>query len=478
MVAMDTKEFRKYAHELVDWMSDYLEQVEKYPVRSPVKPGETKGQLPDFAPETPQPFEDIFKDFEEKIIPGMTHWQHPSFFAYFPASRSEPSILAEMLTATLGAQCMMWATSPAAAELEEQMMEWLKKILHLPPNWKGVIQDTASTATLCALLTAREVISGFKINESGFDNNNYRIYCSDQAHSSVDKAVMMAGFGRKNLVKIEVDENYAMKPNALQVAIEKDLKSGFRPAFIVGALGTTGSTAIDPIDKIGEIAQKFGIWYHIDAAYAGSALIIDEFREQFKSLELADSFVFNPHKWMFTNFDCTAYYVKNSEHLINTFSLTPEYLRTPEENEVNNYKDWGIQLGRRFRALKLWFVIRTMGVDGIKEKIADHIKMGQWFAQQITAHSDFELLAPVPLNTVCFRYHPEAWTENELNVINERIMNELNESGQLFITHTKLSGKFALRMVPAQTEVKMHHIEKAWDLIRAKATELFDSSRV
>jgi aromatic-L-amino-acid decarboxylase len=463
---MNKKEFRKHAHELVDWMADYLEGVENYPVRAQVKPGDIINQIPDSPPSKSEAFEEIFNDFKEKIIPGMTHWQHPSFFAYFPASRSEPSILAEMLTATLGAQCMMWATSPSAAELEEQMMEWLKGMLKLPETWKGVIQDTASTATLCALLTAREVKSDFKINKEGFDKNNYRVYCSEQAHSSVDKAVMMAGFGKSNLRKIEVDESFAMKADALKAAIQQDIEAGFIPVFIVGALGTTGSTAIDPIDELGEIAKRYGIWYHIDAAYAGSVFIIDEFRNQFKSLHLADSFVFNPHKWMFTNFDCTAYYVKNVNHLVNTFSLTPEYLRTPEENQVNNYKDWGIQLGRRFRSLKLWFVIRSLGVEGIQNRIAHHIELGQWFAQQIREHPDFELLAPVPLNTVCFRYNPGDLSDTELNDLNKKIMNGLNEEGKIFLTHTSLNSKFTLRMVPSQTDVEKHHVEKAWQLIQ------------
>jgi aromatic-L-amino-acid decarboxylase len=468
---MKKSEFREYAHRLVDWMADYMENVEEYPVRSQVKPGDIKSGLSDTAPDMAEDFEAIFKDFNDKIIPGITHWQHPSFFAYFPASRSEPSILAEMLTATLGAQCMMWATSPSAAELEEQMMEWLKEMLDLPIDWKGVIQDTASTATLCALLTAREVKSGFRINEEGFLHNKYRIYCSEQAHSSVDKAVMMAGFGKSNLVKIEVDSDYAMKASSLEAAIREDLKNGFEPLCIVGALGTTGSTAIDPIDDLGEIAREYNIWYHIDAAYAGSAMVIPEFRNRFHKLELADSFVFNPHKWMFTNFDCTAYYVKNSDHLINTFSLTPEYLRTREEEQVNNYKDWGIQLGRRFRALKLWFVIRSMGLEGIRSRIKGHIELGQWFARQVEDDGDFELLAPVPLNTVCFRYNPGGIPDDELNAINEKIMHDLNDSGKLFLTHTVLNGKFALRMVPAQTDVESRHVESAWEMIKSLTRE-------
>lgn len=468
---MNTKDFRRYGHELVDWMADYMDSVEQYPVKSQVKPGEIRARVKGHPPESGEEFEEIFKDFKKDIIPGMTHWQHPSFFAYFPATSSKPSVLAEMLTATLGAQCMMWITSPAAAELEEEMMEWLKEMLDLPKEWTGVIQDTASTATLCALLSAREKYSDFGINKNGFTGKEkFRIYASGQAHSSIEKDVKIAGFGSENLRKIAVDEDFAMIPKELQKAIEHDLAAGFTPLCIIAALGTTGSTAIDPIDQIGEIANKFNVWYHIDAAYAGSALIIHDFRDKFNNLESADSFVFNPHKWMFTNFDCTAYYVKDKDTLVNTFSATPEYLRTREENDVNNYKDWGIQLGRRFRALKLWFVIRYYGSDGIRQMIQNHIELGQWFADKVIEDGNFELLAPVPLNTVCFRYVPnETQDEQEINSINEDLMNRLNDSGELFLTHTKLGDKFALRMVPGQTEVKQEHVEKAWDLIRKYA---------
>ena len=468
---MYKSKFREQAHQLVDWMADYLENTEQYPVKSQVLPGDIAAQIPAFPPDEGESFNTILSDFDSKIMPGITHWQHPSFFAYFPATNSDPSVLAEMLTATLGAQCMMWVTSPAATEMEERMLEWLKIMLHLPDAWHGVIQDTASTATICALLTAREVKTGFSINENGFENNPYRIYCSEQAHSSIEKGVGIAGFGRNNLRKIACDEEFAMIPAELERAILQDIENGLTPLFVVGALGTTGSTAIDPIDEIGEIATKYALWYHIDAAHSGTALILEEFRSRFKKLNLADSFVFNPHKWMFTNFDCSAYFVRDKDALINTFSMTPEYLRTREEAHVNNYKDWGIQLGRRFRALKLWFVIRYMGVNEIKVRIRNHIRLGQWFARQIEDHHDFELLAPVPLNTVCFRYNPGQYDEEKLNEINEELMHTLNDSGKLFLTHTKLNGKFALRLVAGQTNVEIHHVEEAWNLIRAEANK-------
>ncbi len=469
---MDNEEFRKQGHQLVDWMADYFRDVSKYPVKSQVRPGDILEKLQDHPPESGESFESILKDFEQNIIPGITHWQSPSFFAYFPAASSAPSVLAEMLTATIGAQCMVWETSPAAAEMEERVMEWLKEMLHLPEHWSGVIQDTASTATLVALMTARQKMISPSVNEFGYPNNNFRVYCSNQAHSSVDKAVRMAGIGSNNLIKIDVDNEYAMIPQQLIEAIENDLESGYVPLFIVGAIGTTGSTAIDPVDEIGEIAERFGCWYHIDAAYAGTAFILEEFRSKFNKLDLADSFVFNPHKWMFTNFDCSAYFVKDKNDLIDTFTLTPEYLRTRDEGVVNNYKDWGIQLGRRFRALKLWIVIRSFGVGEMRKRIRYHIELGQWFAGEIDKHPNFELLAPVPLNTVCFRFNPGQMSLVDLNVMNEKLMHKINDSGAFYFTHTVLNEKFTLRLVTGQSNVKMKNVEDAWKIIQQTATDL------
>ena len=471
---MEVEEFRNQGHKLVDWMADYMENISEYPVKSQVRPGEIMAKLQELPPENGEKFEEIMRDFEENIMPGITHWQSPSFFAYFPAASSAPSVLAEMLTATIGAQCMVWETSPAAAEMEERVMEWLKKMMKLPTGWSGVIQDTASTATLVALLTARQKLIKPDVNSHGFPANKFRAYCSNQAHSSVDKAVRMAGIGSENLIKIEVDENYAMRPDKLTEAIENDIQMGFTPLFVVGAIGTTGSTAIDPVDEIGEICQQFDCWFHIDAAYAGTAFILNDFRSKFKKLELADSFVFNPHKWMFTNFDCSAYFVKNKADLIDTFSLTPEYLKTRDEGSVNNYKDWGIQLGRRFRALKLWIVIRSFGVSEIKKRIQEHIDIGQWFANQVKKHPDFELLAPVPLNTVCFRFNPEheKLSKVQLNDLNERIMHTINDSGAIYFTHTILDGKFTLRIVTGQSNVKKEHVENAWEIIKKTAESI------
>lgn len=464
---MDKNEFRRQAHILVDWMADYLENVETYPVKSSVHPKEIIQKLQKNPPEKGEPFEKIFEDFQKIILPGITHWQHPSFFAYFPANTSPPSILAEMLTATLGCQCMSWQTSPAATELEEQMMFWLREMLGLPKEFIGVIQDSASSATLCALLTAREKKSQFAINRSGYSKDiKYAAYSSVETHSSIEKAVKIAGIGSENLRKIAVDDSQAMDSNALEKAIRNDIENGFVPLWVVVAIGTTGSTAIDPLRKIGEICKKYHIWLHVDAAYAGSALILPEMRHLIDGIELADSFVFNPHKWLFTNFDCSAYFVKDKESLLKTFEILPEYLKTKEGSVVNNYRDWGIPLGRRFRALKLWFVIRSYGIDGLQSKIRAHIAMAQNLAKKISASKDFELLAPVVLNAICFRYHPKDLHDlEELNQLNKNLLEALNATGKMYLTHTKLKGIYTLRLVIGQTEVQQHHVDTAWDLI-------------
>lgn len=469
---MDNNEFREQGHAFVDWMADYLNDVEKLPVKSSVKPGDIYNTLTEGPPEKGEEMDLIFADFKEKIIPGITHWQSPNFFAYFPANSSYPSLLAEMLTATLGVQGMIWETSPAAAELEEKTMNWLKQMIGLPKHFEGVIQDTASTATLTAILTAREKKSDFNINKKGFGNENYRIYCSTETHSSIEKAVKIAGLGKQNLVKIKTDSQFRMDTAELEKAIQKDISNGKIPLCIVATLGTTSSTAIDPLTKISEISSKNNIWLHVDAAFAGTALILDEFKWMIEGIEKADSFVFNPHKWMFTNFDCSAYFVKDKQALINTFAINPEYLRTQTQGKVNDYRDWGIQLGRKFRALKLWFVIRSFGVKGLQEKIRAHISMAKWLEDAINKNLDFEMLTPRTLSLVCFRYKPAGIeSTEELNAINEGILHKVNQTGKIFITHTKLDGIYTLRMVIGQTNVEKSHVEKAWELIRGIASD-------
>jgi len=473
---MQVNEFRTYAHQFVDWMADYIENIEQYPVKSQVNPRQIFNQLPDNPPETGESMADIMDDFRQVILPGITHWQSPNFFAYFPANSSYPSVLAEMLTATLGTQCMIWETSPAAAELEEKMMNWLIKMLGLPDHLEGVIQDTASTATLAAILTAREKYSNYRINQSGFTGNSrLKVYCSSETHSSIEKAVKIAGFGRKNLVKIEVDSEFKMQADQLAEKIKKDIDEGNKPVCVVATMGTTSTTAIDPLREIGEVCKKYDIWLHVDAAYAGTALILPEYRWMLEGIENADSFVFNPHKWMFTNFDCSAYFVKDKKALIKTFEILPEYLKTRSRGGVNDYRDWGIPLGRRFRALKLWFVIRSFGISGLQEKIRYHVSLAQKLHKIIENDTSFEIMAPVPLNTVCFRYRPQQIkNREEINRLNEILLTQINKTGKLYLTHTKLHGNYVIRMVTAQTNVQESHILRAWDIIKKTANGLID----
>jgi aromatic-L-amino-acid decarboxylase len=475
---MDTDHIRKYGYQFVDWIADFLENIESQPVLSPLEPGEVKAKIPESPPTQGEAIDRIFSDFNDVILPGITHWQHPSFFGYFPANSSPPSLLAEFLTAALGAQCMVWMTSPAATELEDVVMDWLRQMIGLPKGFAGVIQDTASTATLVALLSARERSTDFKVNEDGFgvfsDIPKLVVYSSDQAHSSIEKDAKIAGFGRANIRTIDTDENFAMNPETLKAAVEKDIKDGIKPCCVVAAVGTTSSLAVDPLRPIGEICMEHGIWLHVDAAMAGTAAILPEYRSIFDGAELADSFVFNPHKWMFTNFDCSAYFVKDPKHLITTFSIDPEYLKTDVDMKVKNYRDWGIQLGRRFRALKLWFVIRYYGIEGLQRKVRAHIELAREFAGWVEDHPDFELTAPQSLNLVCFRFNPTGKNldEAELEKKNKELMDRLNKSGKMFLTHTKLQEKYTLRMSIGQTNVEKRHIVAAWELIKKTSEHL------
>jgi aromatic-L-amino-acid decarboxylase len=470
---MKPDEFRKHAHELVEWMADYMENVENYPVKSSMVPGAIFSQLPDNPPANPESFESLMMDVDKIMMPGISHWQNPNFFAYFPANTSPPSILAEMIIATLGAQCMIWETSPAAAELEEKMMIWLRDMIGLPSGFEGVIQDTASTATLAAILTAREKISDFSINNEGAGHaETLKVYCSEQTHSSVEKAVKICGIGRKNLIKIAVKEDFSMDSEKLKEAIVNDKEKGHIPCCVVATIGTTGTTAIDPLKAIGEICRENDIWLHVDAAMAGTALILPEFQWMLEGKEFIDSFVFNPHKWMFTNFDCSAYFVKDAGALIKTFEVLPEYLKTRTRGKVNDYRDWGVPLGRRFRALKLWSVIRLYGTDGLRDKIRYHISIAARLSALISEETDFEILAPVVLCVVCFRYIPAGYNDDQMNSLNETLNHQLNDSGKIYLSHTVLNGKYSLRMVTAQTNVTLEHVEKAWQLIKKTARSL------
>ncbi|MDZ7773690.1 MAG: aminotransferase class I/II-fold pyridoxal phosphate-dependent enzyme [Balneolaceae bacterium] len=468
---MDAKEFREQAHRMVDWMADYFEQAEELPVKPTVKPGDILKQLPASPPEESENYDAIFSDFRKIVMPGMTHWESPMFMGYFPANKSYPSVLAEMLTATLGAQCMSWVTSPAATELEERMMEWLRELCGLPPSFTGVIQDTASTATLCALLMAREQATGFGVNEDGPEAfPPLTVYGSSETHSSIEKGVKIAGYGRSNLRKVPVDETWAMDPQALEKAIRSDLEAGYKPACVVATLGTTGSTAIDPLGAIADICSRYDIFLHVDAAYAGTALLLPEKRAMAEGMERADAYVFNPHKWMFTNFDCSAFYVRDEELLVRTFEILPEYLKSSEGDRVTNYRDWGIQLGRRFRALKLWFVIRSFGAEGLRDILRGHLRMAGWLEKQVQASEDFEMLAPVPLNALCLRFHPPHIDDEEkLDELNRNLLEAVQRSGELFITHTTLDNRLALRVVCGNTRLEQRHVEIAWRVLRQTA---------
>jgi aromatic-L-amino-acid decarboxylase len=469
---MHPDEFRRQAHQLVDWMADYFRDVAQLPVTPAVKPGDIQRRLPRSPPEQGESFQRLFQDFCEVVMPGMTHWNHPGWFAYFPGNNSPPSVLAEMLTATLGAQCMSWATSPAATELEQVTMEWLRQMLGLPSDFVGVIQDTASTATLVALLSARERATGHRAGLEGLGSTNARqtVYASTEAHSSVEKGVKLAGYGLKQLRQVPTDEHHAMQAEALDRMIAADLEAGVVPACVVATIGTTSSTAIDPLLPIAEICRRRGVWLHVDAAYAGTAAIVPELRPLFDGIEQADSFVFNPHKWMLVNFDCSAYFVRDREALLRTFQVTPEYLRTAQDSEVVNYRDWGIQLGRRFRALKLWFVIRSYGIEGLRALVRRHVALARELAGWVESTSDFELMAPAPLGLVCVRYHPAGMPEGKaLDDLNREVLARVNATGQVHLTHTQLSGRYVIRLVVGQRQTDRPHVEMAWRLIREAA---------
>ncbi len=469
---MTPEEFRLRGHTVIDWIADYQERVETLPVLSRSKPGELRAALPEEPPETGEDFEAVMRDLDELILPGITHWQSPNFFAYFPANASGPSILGELLSAGLGVQGMLWATSPACTELETHVLDWLVGMLGLPEKFRsdgeggGVIQDTASSAALCALLAARERATDFLSDEKGCDGRLVA-YASTQTHSSVEKAVRIAGLGSSNLRLIEVDDNYSMRPDLLAKQIRQDREAGLVPCFVCATVGTTSSLAVDPVPEIGRICRDEGIWLHVDAAMAGTAALCPELRQINDGVELADSYCFNPHKWMFTNFDCDCFYVADRAALIRTLTVLPEYLRNrpTESGAVIDYRDWHIPLGRRFRALKLWMVIRHYGVEGLRHHVRAHVALARELAGWITGSEDFELAIEPLLNLVCFRHRGG----DDLNM---RLMEELNDGGKIYLTHTKLGGRITLRFSIGQTNTERRHVEDAWRLITETADGL------
>lgn len=469
---MSPDEFRKQGKQMIDWIADYYENIEKYPVLSQIKPGEIKNQLPTVPPAESESMEQIMADVNSIIMPGITHWQSPGFFAYFPSNSSGPSVLGDLLSSGLGVQGMLWATSPACTELETRVLDWLADMLQLPEKFRStsvggaVIQDTASSAALSALLAARERKTNYKTNDTG-NLGNLVAYVSGHTHSSVEKAVKIAGIGKNNLRLIEVDEKLAMRPELLEAAINEDIANGLVPFFVCATVGTTSTNAMDPLTEIGQICRNHDLWMHIDAAMSGTAAICPEYRHLLDGVELADSFSFNPHKWMFTNFDCNCFFVADRSVLIKTLSILPEYLKNQatESGAVFDYRDWHIQLGRRFRSLKLWFVIRHYGVNGLQYHIRKHVEMAQQFADWIRASDDFELVAPVPLNLVCFAH-------KKGDDFNRKLLETINSQGKMHFTHTVINGQYVLRMCIAQTHTQPEHVRQARQIIQETAREL------
>ncbi len=472
---VDPEEFRRSGYALIDWIAEYMNKVESLPVLSSAKPGEILDKLPQHPPATAETFEAMMRDVEAILLPGVTHWQSPNFFAYFPANSSPPAVLGELLSAGLGVQGMLWSTSPACTELETRVMDWLVEMLALPDRFAsmskggGVIQDSASSATLCALLAAREQATDGRSNEEGCDGKLVA-YASDQAHSSIEKACLISGIGRRNLVKIPVDDKFALRPGALLEAINKDRAAGRQPFFVSACVGSTSSLATDPIREVAAICREQSLWLHVDAAMAGTAAICPEFRHINDGIDGADSYTFNPHKWMFTNFDCNAFFVADRRALINALTILPDYLRNEatDSGAVVDYRDWQIPLGRRFRALKLWFVIRHYGVEGLRHLIRRHVQLANIFAGWVEADDDFELVTAASLNLICFRH-------KKGNAFNERLLGEINASGELYLSHTVLDGIYTLRFCVGQTQTEARHVENAWRRIRESAAGLSGS---
>ena len=450
--------FRAEAGRVLDWINNYFKELRNLPVKSRVKPREVYDKIPSAAPLQGEDISNMLKDLDSIILPGITHWQHPSFHAYFPANSSYESVLGEMVTAAIGAQCMVWETSPAAAELEERITEWMASAAGLPDTFKGVIQDSASSATLVAILTARERATQFDSNLNGVPQG-LRVYCSSEAHSSIEKGVGVAGIGRNNLVKIETDSEQRMIPEKLEKAICDDIAAGLTPICVVAAIGTTGTVALDPLPEIAAICTKYNVWLHVDAAYAGTALLLPEYRYICRGIENADSLVFNPHKWMYVNFDCSLYYVKDPALLVRTFDILPEYLKTATHGAVNDYRDWGIPLGRRFRALKLWFVLRGFGLEGLRQRLREQIALNEYFAEKISQSGRFTLLKPPFLGFTLFRVNADDDT------VTENFLKTINASGQIYLSHTKVNGRYAIRFHAAQTYIQKADIDKAVDTL-------------
>jgi aromatic-L-amino-acid decarboxylase len=464
-------DFREQAHRLVDWIADYLGDPARYPVLSRVKPGDIRSALPSHAPEQGEPFDDIFRDFERILLPGVTHWNHPGFFAYFAISASEPGILAELLSAALNQQAMLWRTSPVATELEEVSLGWLRQLIGLPEAFEGVIYDTASVSTLHALAAAREAaVPG--VRGAGLagraDLRGVRVYCSEHAHSSVDKAVILLGLGHDALTRIPADAEFRLEPSRLAEAIRADRAAGLLPIAVVATVGSTSSTSVDPVAGIAAVCEGEGVWLHVDAAYAGVAAMVPGWEWILAGADRADSLVVNPHKWLFTPFDLSVLYCRRMDTVRQAFSLTPEYLKTSEgQAGVRNLMDTGIQLGRRFRALKLWMILRHFGADGLRAHLAEHMRLARVFAAWVKDSDRFELAAPVLFSVVCFRLRGDRGDDEHA-----RVLDRVNGSGEVFLSHTKLDGRYVLRLAIGNLHTAESHVRRAWELLNSAAASL------
>jgi aromatic-L-amino-acid/L-tryptophan decarboxylase len=473
---MSADEFRRTGHRLVEWIADYLDRP-RYPVLSRSKPGDIRRALPPHAPESPESFDDILTDFERILVPGLTHWNHPGFFAYFAITGSAPGVLAEFLAAGLNVQAMLWRTSPAATELEEVVLSWLGRLIGLPDAFEGVIYDTASVSTLHALAAARQALVP-RVRELGLagrpDLGRLCVYCSEQAHSSIDKAVILIGLGQSSLRKIPVDGQFRMRPEALRTAIAEDRAAGLVPMAAVATVGTTSTTSIDPVEAVAQICADERVWLHVDAAYAGVAAIIPGMRHILRGAERADSLVVNPHKWLFTPVDISAFFCRRMDVVREAFSLVPEYLKTTDPAEVRNLMDTGVQLGRRFRALKLWMVLRHFGAEGVRARLAEHMRLARVFADWVDRDPDFERVAPVPFSVVCFRSRPRGrdWSGDSLNRLNQRLLDEVNASGEVFLSHTRLDDRFVIRLAIGNLRTTEQHVRRAWEILRERAAQL------
>ncbi|MBI4887204.1 MAG: amino acid decarboxylase [Acidobacteria bacterium] len=469
---VDPSDFRRHGHALVEWIAEYLAGSERYPVLSRVAPGDVRRALPDAAPEQGESFESIFADFERVLVPALTHWNHPGFFGYFAITASAPGVLAEFLSAALNQQAMLWRTSPAATELEEVSLGWLRRLMGLPDSFEGVIYDTASISSLHALAAARELVMP-DVRERGMagraDLGAFRVYCSEQAHVSIDKAVILLGLGQRSLRHVAVDADFRMRADALRTAISEDRTAGVTPLAVVATAGTTSTTSVDPLGEIATICRREGVWLHVDAAYAGVTAMLPEYRPRFAGWEQADSVVVNPHKWLFTPFDLSAFYCRRMDAVRQAFSLVPEYLQTPEgARGVRNLMDTGVQLGRRFRALKLWMVLRHFGAAGLRAALNEHLRLAQIFRAWVDADPQFERLAPAPFSVVCFRGRPAGFsgTAEELDALNARLLDAVNATGEVFLSHTRLNGRFALRLAVGHLRTTDEHVARAWELLK------------